>query len=252
MSLELYQFAFSHFNEKARWALDHKGIPHRRRSLLPGPHVPVVKGLTGKTETPVLVDEGQVIAGSAAIIDHLEDRHPERPLYPRRPEWRRRALEIQRFFDEEVGAEARRAFFLDFLDDGAYAARCFAAAFGPATRGFYALSFPLTRIIMRKQMALEPRFAEQAQAALRRGLDFVAENAGPDGFLVGDAFSVADLTAASLLQLVAFPPEAPPGLPEPRSAALQRWLGRWREHPGTAWVITTYRTHRPASAEVKE
>ena len=70
------------------------------------------------------------------IIDHLEDRHPERPLYPRRPEWRRRALEIQRFFDEEVGAEARRAFFLDFLDDGAYAARCFAAAFGPATRGF--------------------------------------------------------------------------------------------------------------------
>ncbi|MCA9686256.1 MAG: glutathione S-transferase N-terminal domain-containing protein, partial [Myxococcales bacterium] len=51
MSLELVQFAFSHYNEKARWALDYKGLAHRRRSLLPGPHVPVVKLLTGKAET---------------------------------------------------------------------------------------------------------------------------------------------------------------------------------------------------------
>jgi hypothetical protein len=26
----LVQFRFSHFNEKARWALDYKGVPHRR------------------------------------------------------------------------------------------------------------------------------------------------------------------------------------------------------------------------------
>jgi glutathione S-transferase len=31
----LWQFAFSHFNEKVRWALDWKGIPHVRRSLPP-------------------------------------------------------------------------------------------------------------------------------------------------------------------------------------------------------------------------
>jgi hypothetical protein len=30
----LWQFRLSHYNEKARWALDYKGIPHERRSLL--------------------------------------------------------------------------------------------------------------------------------------------------------------------------------------------------------------------------
>ncbi len=52
--LELLQFRHSPYNEKARWALDFKQLPHRRRSLLPGPHMGVVKRLTGRTETPVL------------------------------------------------------------------------------------------------------------------------------------------------------------------------------------------------------
>jgi hypothetical protein len=32
----LFQFTYSHFNEKARWALDLKHVPHVRHSLLPG------------------------------------------------------------------------------------------------------------------------------------------------------------------------------------------------------------------------
>ena len=31
----LWQLELSHYNEKVRWALDHKRIPHRRRALLP-------------------------------------------------------------------------------------------------------------------------------------------------------------------------------------------------------------------------
>ncbi len=37
-SRELYMFRKSHFNEKARWTLDLKALPHRRIALLPGPH----------------------------------------------------------------------------------------------------------------------------------------------------------------------------------------------------------------------
>ena len=33
--IELLQFPYSHFNEKARWALDFKGLRHVRTSLLP-------------------------------------------------------------------------------------------------------------------------------------------------------------------------------------------------------------------------
>src|SRR5262249_18900237 len=42
----LWQFRQSHYNEKARWALDWKRIRHERRSLLPGLHVPRVMWMT--------------------------------------------------------------------------------------------------------------------------------------------------------------------------------------------------------------
>src|SRR5208282_9506 len=45
----LWQFAISHYAEKARWALDHKHVPHIRRSLLPGPHLSRIKKMTGQT-----------------------------------------------------------------------------------------------------------------------------------------------------------------------------------------------------------
>ena len=76
----LWQFRASHFNEKARWALDWKGIRHERRSLLPGPHAPVVLWLTGQTAVPVLQIDGETVADSTRIIEALERRSPERPL----------------------------------------------------------------------------------------------------------------------------------------------------------------------------
>ncbi len=36
---ELLHFRVSHYNEKVRWALDHKRWPHRRRALVPGFHL---------------------------------------------------------------------------------------------------------------------------------------------------------------------------------------------------------------------
>jgi hypothetical protein len=36
--IELYQFPFSHYCEKVRWALDYKGIAYRTVNLLPGFH----------------------------------------------------------------------------------------------------------------------------------------------------------------------------------------------------------------------
>ena len=58
-AIVLHQFPYSHYNEKVRWALDLKRVPHRRRSVLPGPHMAQVRRLTGRTQTPVLVlDDG--------------------------------------------------------------------------------------------------------------------------------------------------------------------------------------------------
>jgi glutathione S-transferase len=250
MTPELYQFAFSHYNEKARWALDWKRIAHVRRSLLPGPHRVVVKRITGQYQVPVLRWGDDIVAGSARIIDHLERVCPEPGLYPTSEAARAEALAVARWFDDEVGAPIRLAFFHEFLPDTAYAARCFSTEEGAVGRALYRAAFPLVRVVMRRDMKIDAAGAERGIARTMEALDRVAERAGRDGCLVGDSFTVADLTAASLLSVVAFPEESPVPVPEPRSPVIDRWLARFAGHPGAAWVASTYRRHRGRSAEV--
>src|SRR6266511_1885443 len=59
----LWHIAISHYSEKARWALDYKGIEHERRAPTPGAHMLAALWLTrGRSKTfPVLQLEGQTI-----------------------------------------------------------------------------------------------------------------------------------------------------------------------------------------------
>lgn len=248
MTPELFQFEFSHFNEKARWAFDCKGVAHRRHSYLPGLHMLPITRLSGQRAVPVVRAEGTVIAGSDRIIDWLEQQHPLPALYPDDPAQRREALELQRWLDADVGPAARRAFFFDLLPDAAYAARCFTAGRTGVVATIFSAMFPVTRIIMQKDMQIDAGGAARGREVTRQALDVVARRAGPSGHLVGARFSVADLAAASLLSLVVFPPESPVRLPQPPSDGTRTWLARWAEHPGTAWVSETYRRHRGTSS----
>ena len=112
----LWQLQISHYAEKARWALDYKRVPHIRRSLPPGIHMREAKRLTGDTSTvPVLTVDGRSIGDSTRIIATIESRWPEPPLYPDDPAQRRRALELEQFFDEELGPHIRRAVYHELL-----------------------------------------------------------------------------------------------------------------------------------------
>ena len=245
---ELFQFAFSHYNEKARWVLDWKGVAHRRRSLLPGPHRPVIQKLTGQGQVPVLRWGDDLVPGSARIIDHVERRCPQRPLYPSADGARTEALELARWFDDEVGGPIRLAFFYEFLQDSGYAVRCFTTTVGPAAAAAYRVVFPLIRVVMRRDMKIDAAGAERGIARTKEALDLVANRAGSDGYLVGDAFSVADLTAAALLSPAVFPKESPVPVIEPRSPVVTRWLERFAGHPGVEWVAGVFRKHRGTSA----
>ena len=248
MTLELHQFPFSHYNEKARWALDWKGVPHVRRSYLPGPHMLPVYRLSGQRSVPVLRAGTEVIPGSAAIIYWLDRHHPTPTLLPEDPATRQEALAVQQWFDDKVGPAIRRAFFFDFLDDGDYAARAMSFGQPAAVVALYRALFPATRAIMRFDMGIHAEGAERGRARTTEALDRVA--AAGEGYLVGDRFSVADLAAASLLSVAIFPPESPVVLPEPRSRAVETWLARWADHPGTKWVARMFARHRGRSAAV--
>ncbi len=250
MPTELFQFAASHYNEKARWVLDYKRVPHVRHTLLPGPHRLTTMRLSGQPTVPVLRREGEVVAGSSQIIDCVETLFPEPRLYPENAGERERALEIQRWFDTEIGPEVRRARFFDILNDAGYVVRIFAGSKGPVVRGAYRAMFPMIRVIMRREMTINAETAARARERTRAGLDFVVNESGPNGYLVGDSFTVADLSAAALLALTVLLPGTSMAVPDPDAAVEKQWMNRWADHPGTKWVANMYARHRGTTAEV--
>ena len=82
---ELYDFRFSHYSEKARWALDFKGVPYTPRHLLPGFHLRTTRKLAPRSCVPILKTDGAVIQDSTEIIDFLEQTFPDRSLTPPDP-----------------------------------------------------------------------------------------------------------------------------------------------------------------------
>lgn len=249
---ELWHMPFSMYPEKARWALDYKRVPHVRHSLLPGPHAVQLIARFGQKAMPILRHEGKVQKNSAAVLDYVERTWPDPPLYPDDPALRERALEIQKWFDDEVGPALRRAVFHEWLPHTEYSARRIAAGRSEWQQKLYVSAFPAVRVIMMLDMQINAAGAEAGRVRTQEALDFVAKNAERTGYLVGDRFSVADLTAATILMATCLPPEYPVEIPRPLPSGWERWLERWQNHPGCEYVRRIYREHRGVSAAVGE
>jgi len=248
--IELLQFRHSPYNEKARWALDLKHVPHRRRSLLPEPHMATVRKLTGRTHTPVLLADGQALDGSADILQWLETRWPQPALFPAGAADRAEALRIQQWFDDDLTPRIRRS----VLDALLRQPTAFADVFGdgrPALQRLaYACAVPLAAPLIRKGNGIDgPARVADGHRAAEQALDFVAQRAGADGYLAGQAFSLADLTAGATLAVLAQPPDSPMAGPQPCGAAFAALLQRFAAHPAIAWTRQLYARHRGASRD---
>lgn len=250
MELELLQFRFSPYNEKVRWALDLKRVPHRRRSLLPGPHIGAVRRLTGRTLTPVLVEDGRALDGSARILERLEALFPKPALYPASSADREEALRLERWFDEDLAPRGRRAVLAALLETPGYFARVFGDGQSGLARAGYAALVPLAAPLVRKGNGISgPESVADGLRAYEEGLAFVAERGARSGFLAGDRFSIADITAAASLATCVDPPGSPMARPQPMPASFRAFIDRFAGHPGAAWVRRIYADHRGAASD---
>ena len=84
---------------------------------------------------------------------------------------------------------------------------------------------------------------ESARGAVEAALDRVQEELGPSGYLVGDRFTVADLTAASLLAPIVRP-EQFAGRAERFTPAAQALADELEGHPTFGWVREMFARHR--------
>ncbi|HEY3020543.1 MAG TPA: glutathione S-transferase family protein [Solirubrobacteraceae bacterium] len=243
----LWHIPISHFSEKARWALAYKGVEHDRHAPPAGPHMLVALWLTrgARMTFPVLELDGDRIGDSTAIIAALEERFPEPALYPEDPRERRSALDLEEFYDEQLGPAIRRLVFHELRSEpdgyGELAARTAGVALpGPLRRagGAYGRAF----IGLRFRVAGDEA-ADMARAKVLAALDSLEAALGDDGYLVGGRFTVADLTAAALFYPLVQPPEGP-WLLDPLPAGLQELREPLRSRPGFIWVEEMYRRHR--------
>ncbi len=248
----LWQFAISHYAEKARWALDYKRVPHIRRSLIPGPHVPRIKRMTGQTATPVLELDGAIIFDSTRIIEAIEKAYPDPPLYPADREARERALELEDYLDEELGVHIRQWGYFMLMPYSSTVTALFTSQAAPGKRLFMRAIFPLMRPLMRSKMKVYPAEAGAARDRTIAAMDRIARELQPSGYLAGDGFTVADLTGAAMLWPLVLPKQFPYKLPAamPPPMALER--AHLAEHPALKWAAGIYAKHRGRSAALAE
>jgi glutathione S-transferase len=89
--VRLYRIPFSTNVERVALALGHKGVQVEYVDVDPADRSEV-RRVSGQELVPVLDDDGRIVVDSMQIVAYLEERHPERPLYPNDPSRRAEVL----------------------------------------------------------------------------------------------------------------------------------------------------------------
>jgi glutathione S-transferase len=182
----------------------------------------------------------------------LERRQPEPALYPKDAAQLRRALALEDYLDETLGPSLRAAVVTPlFREDPDLAVRMLMT-------GMPAQAYNNLRRIVRFFPAfyrfrhkIKPQRLEQDRADVRQALDRIVRELQPSGYLVGEAFSVADLTAAALLSPLLQPAEIQYPLTVTLPDSLRKYRDDVARHAAAQWALEMYRRHRGSSAEVR-
>jgi glutathione S-transferase len=185
-TLELIELYQSPFSERVRWALELKDLTYKRRPYQPIADEPELKRTTGHSTVPVLLADGEVVGDSDVALDWLEKTRPSPALLPADPR-ARAAVRAWEIAATETLAPAARLVMI-----GRFKAR----DLQPLANHFEA-KYGWTPDAERRAARLLDVFARDLAAAV-----------GRSPYLVGDAFTRADLTVAVMLSpLLGLPPD---------------------------------------------
>ena len=195
----LYRFRNSHYSEKVRWAIEFKGLRYVRKEVMMGLGQGKLERTTGFRQVPVFKDDtGQFVGDSTEILKYLERRYPSPRLWPTDDEGKARTDEIETWADEKVGTGVRSYLISQASSDPRIGAlwRAVISFAGPRAykrHGADYMGYPTPAAA-----------AEDFPKVIAKITDFL----GPRSYLVGDAFTAADLTVCALLAPVYTPPNS--------------------------------------------
>ncbi len=246
----LLTLPFSHFCEKARWALDRAGVDYVEEGHAPGLHRRAVLRVKPgrRSAVPVLVADDGVVADSTDILAWADARaSAERALYPREPELRAEVLALEERFDEGLGPDLRRVLYFHLLPRPALVFALADQRTPVWERLVVRAAFPFLASKMRRFMRIDEATVAASLGRVRAVLDEM-DGRLSDGrrFLVGARFTAADLTLAALMSPALMPPEHPIRYPRPEAFAQgpQALLRELQGRPTADHARRMYRDHR--------
>lgn len=199
----LYIFPISHFSEKARWALDRANFSYDLKVLTPGEHIPLLKGIVPETSLPVLQEGDQFLQGSSKIIDLVEER-----AFGEKSTQEEREMETK--IDETIGKGLQTMLYHFVLAYPEIVGKLFSTTppkkevpIPPPEK------YDFIALILKKKYKINPKNVEVVRENIHNFTRDLQDLYQSKKYFNGRSFGRVDLTLASLMGLLAFPPEAP-------------------------------------------
>ncbi len=158
----------SPFVRKVRVALAYKGIEYDDVQQIPFGASPEYVAKSPLSKIPCWEEGELILPDSSVILSYLEHRYPDPPLLPAAPGPRARALWFEEYADTKVAVNLAGVFF--------------------------------ERVVRPNVFKQEPNQAvidEVLNGVVPEVLDYITQCLGDDEFMVGGAFSIADVALTS-------------------------------------------------------
>lgn len=244
--LTLYTFAASQSSEKIRWALDAAGLRYEECRLTPFLHYADRVRISGSlgVSIPTLEADGEFVEDSTQILEWLELHRAPFALIPQDPALREQSMRLEARMDH-IGSHVVRCMYAQLLEDPDLVRRLWALDAGRVQAGLMRAAFPALRRVFQRGLGLSPVLVSHSRKVVERALNELDQLVASGRFyLVGEQFSVADVTAASRLAPLVCPDEHPVFCDAEYRDAMAPLLSAWEARPAVAWVREIYRLHR--------
>ena len=195
----VYGSHISPFVRKVLMLLDHKQIPYEHVPVPPRSSALPFAKISPLGKIPAFSDDYVDLADSSVICDYLEHRYPQRPLYPKTPVERARALWFEEYADSHL---------MQLLGPGLFLERVISPLFF--------------------RRAPNQKLIETTLKTLPAVQDYLEPLIPAAGFLVGADLTIADLILPGVFANASYADYTVDARCWPRLAA---YLQRMWEHP---------------------
>jgi len=255
----LISIPFSHYNEKAKWALAYFKQDYMEKAYLPFFHMlPVwyqtlgsnskADKVSSKFSTPVLkTDCGQTLCDSSEILSFLSEKYSNEnnSLFPNKE-----SRELEEHYNFKLGPHSRRIIYYYGFRNISLMRQLVEDNF----QGIQGSCFPILKPFMKaglsKLLNINSKSVERSIQIIDREFSEAEKKLEESPFLAGEKFSAADLCFASLAAPIVWVTRKEgysSEMPELEGAEVEfkNLLNSWRERPAGQHVLKMFREFKP-------